>query len=131
MLEDASARETTRVALRAGGTPGAGGRLCAWCSHVIAVGTQRARSSGADARRRERLARLLCAPLIRLTTPARELPSTRRSTRGDTISGIVEVIAFRCLWGWARRVTTRERLDARTAAALAVKSGAVQGSRNR
>ena len=121
VLERASARETAaRVAL---GTLAealleqvADVRLV---SHVIAVGTQRTNSEVVPTPADENA---LCEASMRTLDPADnarfEAAVDEAKHAGDTIGGVVEVIAYGVPVGLGTHVTARERLDARLAAAL-------------
>ena len=121
VLERASARETAaRVALGALAEAlleqVADVRLV---SHVIAVGTQRARSEVVPMPADENA---LCEASMRALDPADnarfDAAVDEAKHAGDTIGGVVEVIAYGVPVGLGTHVTARERLDARLAAAL-------------
>ena len=121
VLERASARETAaRVALGALAEAlleqVAGVRLV---SHVIAVGTQRTNSEVVPTPADENA---LCEASMRTLDTADnarfEAAVDEAKHAGDTIGGVVEVIAYGVPVGLGTHVTARERLDARLAAAL-------------
>ena len=121
VLERASARETAaRVALgvlaEALLEQVAGIRLV---SHVVSVGAEHATASLVPTPRDEAA---LCEASMRTLDPednARfEAAVDAAKHAGDTIGGVVEVIAYDVPVGLGTHVTARERLDARLAAAL-------------
>ena len=121
VLERASARETAaRVALGALAEAlidqVAGIRLV---SHVVAVGAQRASSQAVPTPADEEA---LCAASMRTLDPADnarfEAAVDEAKHAGDTIGGVVEVIAYDVPVGLGTHVSARERLDARLAGAL-------------
>lgn len=121
VLERASARETAaRVALgvlaRALLTQVGAIRLV---SHVVAVGSQRATSCVLPTPLDEQA---LCEASMRTLDAADndrfEAAVDEAKRAGDTIGGVVEVIAYDVPVGLGSHVTARERLDARIAGAL-------------
>ena len=100
VLERASARETL-------------------VSHVVAVGAQRATSQAVPTPADEEA---LCAASMRTLDPADnarfEAAVDDAKHAGDTIGGVVEVIAYDVPVGLGTHVSARERLDARLAGAL-------------
>ena len=88
-------------------------------SHVIAVGTQRTNSEVVPTPADENA---LCEASMRTLDTADnarfEAAVDEAKHAGDTIGGVVEVIAYGVPVGLGTHVTARERLDARLAAAL-------------
>lgn len=123
VLERASARETAaRVALGAVAEAlleqVAGIRLV---SHVVAVGEEKGSPQGSAVLSPDDVAALDCAPMRTLDPDAHRRFCARvdeARTQGDTVGGVVEVIAHHVPIGLGSHVTPTKRLDARIAAAL-------------